>query len=173
MHFHVYMDLQCNAGVMETVNIDEVCVYSTLSHVRQHAQTKQEEGIVSSSMGVNMDSNTSLLLLLLKTQWSRVLHNSLLFIAPSLTYTNINTPFLRLLCSCLSVWSGRSNHSLLSSLFASVLNLEEPQYHTVGLDRRKRILLKLSPVFQLFTSHLHFRGHYNGAYCLRDFSCAC
>lgn len=38
-----------------------------------------------------------------------------------------------------------------------------------GLRQGKGILLKLSPVFQLFISSLHFRGNYCEAYCLRGF----
>lgn len=83
-------------------NCNYVCMYFT--HISRlsvscspHRQTKQAEGIVSKSLGVNMDSNTSLRLLLpltlSETQWSRELHNSLLFTAPCLTYTNINAPF--------------------------------------------------------------------------------
>lgn len=121
---------------MGAVNMDEV-LYITLtfqddSLFTPHAQIKQTVGIVSLSILVNVDSNARLRLWLLllptlsETQWSRELHNSPLFIAPSLPYTNINAPFY---VSCAHVFlSGVakvSNHSLLSSLFASVLNLEK------------------------------------------------
>ncbi len=131
---HTYT-FSCTHGlavVMGTV-IMCACIIHTfqdsLSHVRPHPQTKQAQRIISESLGVNMDSDTSLRLLLpltlSETQWSRELHNSLLFTAPSLTYTNINAPFC---VSCALVFlSGVAKVITAYCLRSSpqVLNLEE------------------------------------------------
>lgn len=82
-----------------------------------------------------------------------------LFSAHILTSANINAPF----CACLSAWNGQSNHSLL---FPLCIWRNVP---LSGLSQEEEILLKLSPVFQLFISPLHFRGSYYGTCCSWDF----
>ncbi len=99
--------------------------FRTPSHMFLH-MFPRAEGIGSLSIELNMDPNTSLLLLLTlsHTQWSRELRNSLLFIAHCLTYTNINAPFCAS-CALVSLSGVAKVITALCLLPSPLVNVEE------------------------------------------------
>lgn len=158
-HFHARVDMQ-QSWELQTWSVHMLHTFQDSSRMLlPHLRTRQAEGIVGSSVGWTWIQTPACCCFfccfwLCQKHNGAERHNSLLFTAHSLTYTNINAPFcascaLVFLCGVAKVIIA---YCLLSLPYCWIWR----NVPHCGLRQGKWILLKLSTVFQLFLSHLHF-----------------
>lgn len=173
-HFHARVDMQ-QSWELQTWSVHMLHTFQDSSRMLlPHLRTRQAEGIMGSSVGWTWIQTPACCCCfccfwLCQKHNGAERHNSLLFTAHSLTYTNINAPFCASCALVFLCWVAK----VITPVSSLCLTVEfGGMYHIVSSDRESGSYWSCQQ-YSNYSSAIFISQNYHGAYCLWDFSASC